>query len=205
MFSLMKAANDTIDVRQHILDTAHGMMSSRGFTAVGLNDLLSAAGVPKGSFYHYFRSKEGFGEELLRRYFDDYLKAMDETFSEEGQTGRERLMAYWRHWLDTQTTHDARSKCLVVKLAAEVADLSEGMRGVLLSGTGRIVARLARAIADARADGSLSIDDDPARLAETLYQTWLGASLLQKITRDGAPLRAAMETTTRALGQGAHS
>ncbi|MBP1850181.1 TetR/AcrR family transcriptional regulator [Rhizobium halophytocola] len=197
----MKAANDTVDIRQHILDTAHGMMSGRGFTAVGLNDLLTAAGVPKGSFYHYFKSKEGFGEELLRRYFDDYLAAMDETFGAERQTGRERLVAYWRHWLETQVTHDARSKCLVVKLAAEVADLSEGMRGVLLAGTARIIERIRLGIVAAAADGSLVVEDDPARLAETLYQTWLGASLLQKITRNDAPLQAAMATTQRALGQ----
>ncbi|WP_163030699.1 TetR/AcrR family transcriptional regulator, partial [Pseudomonas viridiflava] len=53
------------DTRQHLLDTGHRMMAERGFTSVGLNELLQAAGVPKGSFYHYFKSKELYGQGLL--------------------------------------------------------------------------------------------------------------------------------------------
>src|ERR1700742_2378050 len=66
----------TSDVRQHILDSAYLLMGRKGFTAVGLNELLTAAGVPKGSFYHYFDSKESFGEALLEDYFAGYLKHM---------------------------------------------------------------------------------------------------------------------------------
>ena len=195
----MKAADQTTDARGHILNTAHGMMSGKGFTAVGLNELLLAAGVPKGSFYHYFKSKEAFGEELLRTYFEAYLAGMDLVFAQTDATGFDRLMAYWNKWLVTQVTHDPQSKCLVVKLAAEVADLSEGMRQVLLDGTTRIIQRLAGAIQHAIDDGSLVIDGNPQRLAEHLYQTWLGASLLAKITRDDVPLKAAMATTKTAL------
>ena len=114
----MKAADQTTDARGHILNTAHGMMSGKGFTAVGLNELLLAAGVPKGSFYHYFKSKEAFGEELLRTYFEAYLAGMDLVFAQTDATGFDRLMAYWNKWLVTQVTHDPQSKCLVVKLAA---------------------------------------------------------------------------------------
>lgn len=59
------ATTTTADVRQHILDTAKPIMLRKGFSAVGLNEILQAAGVPKGSFYHYFGSKEAFGEALL--------------------------------------------------------------------------------------------------------------------------------------------
>ena len=196
----MKSETQNVDVRQEILDVAQMTMSSRGFSAVGLNEILLSAGVPKGSFYHYFKSKEAFGEVLLQRYFDDYLKSMDQLFGQGNLDGAEKLVNYWRNWVTTQTASDPQSKCLVVKLAAEVADLSEGMRNVLLQGTTRIIARLTKAIENGVLDGSLTIDVKPSHLAETLYQIWLGASLLAKISRNDAPLMAAMVATRGVLG-----
>lgn len=195
----MKSKSDTIDIREDILDTAQVIMSSKGFSGVGLTEILSSVGVPKGSFYHYFSSKEAFGEALLQRYFDNYLADMDVTFGQVGQTSSERLQKYWQNWLETQTTLDPQSKCLVVKLAAEVADLSEGMRHVLLQGTSQIIARIAEVVEQGAADGSLKIDENPKHLAETLYHCWLGASLLAKITKDEGPLITAMQTTKNLL------
>lgn len=56
------------DTRQSILDTAQRVMAHKGFAAVGLNEVLAEAGVPKGSFYHYFASKDAFGEALMKNY-----------------------------------------------------------------------------------------------------------------------------------------
>jgi TetR/AcrR family transcriptional repressor of nem operon len=64
----MKASH--ADTRQHILDTGNRIIAAKGFSAVGLNEILQAAEVPKGSFYHYFKSKEQFGEALLEAFFD---------------------------------------------------------------------------------------------------------------------------------------
>ena len=60
------------DTREHLLATGEAIILGKSFSAVGLAEILGAAGVPKGSFYHYFRSKEGYGVELLRRYFETY-------------------------------------------------------------------------------------------------------------------------------------
>ena len=73
----MNAIPAAHDVRQHILDIAYPLMLRKGFTAVGLAELLSAAQVPKGSFYHYFGSKEAFGEAVLEAYFSGYLRHVD--------------------------------------------------------------------------------------------------------------------------------
>ncbi len=51
----MKTSYD--DTRQHLLDTGYRIMAVKGFSGVGLNEILQSAGVPKGSFYHYFKSK----------------------------------------------------------------------------------------------------------------------------------------------------
>jgi TetR/AcrR family transcriptional repressor of nem operon len=75
----MAQASGNTDVRQSILDTAHTIVSAKGFSGVGLNEILVAARVPKGSFYHYFGSKEAFGEALLADYFEAYLADIDAT------------------------------------------------------------------------------------------------------------------------------
>ncbi len=77
-------ATTATDVRRHILDVAHPLLLCRGFTAVGLTEVLTAAQVPKGSFYHYFGSKEAFGEAVLETYFADYLARMDALLTEPG-------------------------------------------------------------------------------------------------------------------------
>ncbi|WP_118134436.1 TetR/AcrR family transcriptional regulator [Oceanicella sp. SM1341] len=195
----MRDETQSSSVREHILSSAQTIMSGKGFSAVGLNEILKAADVPKGSFYHYFGSKEAFGEALLERYFERYLAAMEEQFSRSDSTGAERLLAYWSHWVETQATDDPQDKCLVVKLAAEVSDLSEAMRRVLLQGTGNICARLTAIIEVGIADGSLSVRERPRDLAAELYQYWLGASLIAKISQGDAPLRAALEVTKARL------
>jgi TetR/AcrR family transcriptional repressor of nem operon len=192
-------ALEPADTRANILATGQRIMAAKGFSGVGLNEILASAGVPKGSFYHYFGSKEAFGEALLESYFEDYLADLDATLAKPRQTMAARLMAYWQNWQDTQSMLDCQGKCLAVKLGAEVADLSEAMRAVLKSGTAGIMARLASAIEAGAAEGSLSVDDDPALVAQNLYQLWLGASVMVKIVRTRQPFEAALASTRHIL------
>ncbi len=193
------ASQDTPDVRGSILDVGQRIMASKGFSAVGLNEILAGAGVPKGSFYHYFGSKDAFGKALLEAYFEDYLADLDEILSQPGLTAAERLMAYLQHWQETQSFFDCQGKCLAVKLGAEVADLSEAMRAALKHGTSGITQRLKTAIEAGVAEGSLSIDGDPDGAAQSLYQLWLGASVMVKIVRSAQPFESAMMTTRQIL------
>jgi TetR/AcrR family transcriptional repressor of nem operon len=74
------------------------------------------------------------------------------------------------------------------------------MRAALARGTRGITDRLARCIEAGRADGSLAAPRDAAQAGAELYQNWLGASLLAKITRDRTPLDTAMASTRQLLG-----
>ncbi|MEV1019539.1 TetR/AcrR family transcriptional regulator [Streptomyces sp. NPDC050264] len=187
------------DTRRSILDTAQRIMSHKGFAAVGINEVLSEAGVPKGSFYHYFSSKDAFGEAMMRSYFTDYLADMDRILAEPDSTSAQRLMNYWQAWRETQSVDECQGKCLAVKLGAEVSDLSESMRLALKEGTTAIVDRLERAIAAGLEDGSLSVDDDARTTAQVLYDMWLGASVMAKIHRDAGPLATTTTVTRRLL------
>jgi len=195
----MNSPTASSPVRDTILTTGQRIMGAKGFSAVGLNEVLSAAGVPKGSFYHYFASKEAFGEALLEDYFSAYLADMDRIFRQPGQTKAAQLEAYFRAWQDSQSFEDCQGKCLAVKLGAEVADLSPAMRAALRSGTAGIIERLARAIEGGQAEGSLACSGDAAALAQSLYQLWLGASIMVKIVRGPQPFDNAQRATRQIL------
>ena len=86
-----------------------------------------------------------------------------------------------------------------MKLGADVADLSDSMRGTLQTGTAGIIARLADALEAGIEEGSLSIDDKPSRVAESLYQLWVGASVMVKIVRNTGPFDSAMSMTQKII------
>ena len=185
--------------KTHLLDTAQRIVGAKGFAAVGLNQLLGAAGIPKGSFYYYFASKEAFGKDLLDHYFEKDLQQIDRFLSEPGRSARDRLIAYWRFFRANQEHDDPDGKCLAVKLGAEVSDMSEDMRLALKAGTSAIIARLSRVLKEGLADGSIAISGSPGATAQTLYQLWMGASVITKISHDRAAFLNANATTERIL------
>ncbi len=187
------------DTRQVILHTARRIVLAKGYAAVGINEVLAESGVPKGSFYHYFESKDAFGTSLMQDYFDDYFAAMDRFVSDSRQTAAEHLMQYWQYFYDTQIQDNCQGGCLIVKLGAEIADLSEAMREVTKAGTARIVARIEAMITAGLNDGSLTIEGTPAATAETLYDLWLGASVIAKIHGSPGQLDRAMSSTRHVL------
>jgi TetR/AcrR family transcriptional repressor of nem operon len=191
--------NTHTDIKQRILDTAGSIIGKKGFSAVGLNEILQTVNVPKGSFYHYFSSKDAFGEALLNSYFTTYLAEIDVIFSNSALSEYEKLLCYWQSWINNQTSQQFFGKCLAVKLGAEVADLSESMRLALDRGTAQIIQRLGAAMARGQQDGSVTLTDTPENVALMLYQMWLGASVMVKITRTSTPFEHAMAATRQML------
>lgn len=181
--------------RQQILDTARTIIAGKGFSAVGLSEILATAGVPKGSFYHWFDSKEQFGESLLERHFEAYLQQVDASLSKAGCTAPERLLAFFGQWHASQSGNDLKLRCLVVKLSGEVCDLSEPMRVALERGTAQVLARLQDCLADGIAAGELANCPVPCDVAQQFYQQWLGATLLARIQRSCEPLDQALAQT----------
>lgn len=190
---------EATNTRQHILDCGQQLIAAKGFIGVGLSEILNNAKVPKGSFYHYFESKEQFGNRLLETYFADYLERLDALFGQAGTTGAERLLRYLQRWTETQSGDDARAKCLIVKLAAEISDLSDAMRATMRHGTDSILGRLEHCIAAGQTDGSIGNVWPSAQAALWLYETWLGASLLAKLRRDDSALDEALQATRSIL------
>ncbi|SIN81904.1 TetR/AcrR family transcriptional regulator [Vannielia litorea] len=179
--------------RARILDRGRSLVLERGFGGVGLKDILAAAAVPKGSFYHYFASKEAFGCALLEGYVEEYLAALDAVIALPGPAA-DRMNRYLSGALGT-TSVTMADRCLVVKLAAEIADLSEDMRQILDAGVSQVCTRLAGLLREGAEDGSLVPQPDPERSGAMLYTQWLGAAIRAKLARSRLPLEQAMEDT----------
>lgn len=187
------------DTREHLLAVGERIIHGKGFAAVGLAQILAEAGVPKGSFYHYFASKDAYGVALLERYFVQYHQHLAGLLVQG--TGRQALLAYFAGWQTTSCQSSGGSRCLVVKLAGEVSDLSEAMRQQLDAGMSGVLRLLAAAVVAGREDGSIAAGLPAWPLATALYQQWLGAALLYKVQHNPALYVAAHEACLQLLGE----
>lgn len=192
--------NKSGDTRQHVLDVAKEIILGKGFAAVGLNEILSSAGVPKGSFYHYFKSKEQFGDELIKDYFEQYMQQLEIALTAGSSSNASCLLAYFQAWLDTQSSDTTADKCMVVKLSAEVTDLSELMRVTLKNGTDRVIARLAECVQAGISKGEFPHNLDAKSITSEIYYMWIGATLMTKVSHTREPLERAMAATKARLG-----
>jgi TetR/AcrR family transcriptional repressor of nem operon len=181
--------------RSRILKEGRALVLASGFGGLGLTELLTASGVPKGSFYYYFASKEAFGCDMLNDYVADYLTALDAIIARP-QPAAERLNSFFSAALEGEAGSMA-DRCLVVKLAAEIADLSEDMRAILDQGVTAVCDRLAVLLRAGIQDGSITPQTDPGIAATQLYSQWLGAAIIAKLSRRPAALEQALVDTRR--------
>ena len=119
--------------KERILDAAEEIMLERSFHSVGLNQILAAVKVPKGSFYHYFESKEQFGVEMLRHYGNGAAAWKRQMLldSETQPDPLQRLVTFFTCLIGKVQENGGKCPCLIQKLASEVADFSEPMRDEL--------------------------------------------------------------------------
>ncbi|MGC9247502.1 TetR/AcrR family transcriptional regulator, partial [Acinetobacter baumannii] len=181
--------------RLHILNTSSDLILHKGFTGVGLQEILQNCEIPKGSFYHYFQSKEAFGCELVQHYVDNYQVRLNDVWRSD-KSPYQKLIEYFNLWIEDPVTQCGwADSCLIVKLAAEVADLSEDMRSIMSAGVDDVIERIAGLIDLGKQDQSIQADTEASTLAQVLYQMWLGAALLSKLQKDKTPLHQALKST----------
>ena len=179
--------------RSRILSEGRALVLAQGFGGLGLSELLNAANVPKGSFYYYFDSKVAFGCDMLDAYVVEYLAALDAIIARP-QPAAKRLESFFSAALEGDAGSMA-DRCLGVKLAAEIADLSEDMRAILDEGVAAVCGRLALLLRQGAEDGSVILQPDPDAAATLLYSQWLGAAIVAKLSRSPIPLEQALADT----------
>ncbi|MBC3193422.1 TetR/AcrR family transcriptional regulator [Pseudonocardia sp. C8] len=174
--------------RARLLRQGVAILTEKGFSAVGIEEILAAAGVPKGSFYHYFDTKESFGLALIDAYADFFAKKLDRWFTDEERRPLDRLRDFIADARDGMARFDYRRGCLVGNLGQEMGVLPEPFRdrlAVVLRDWEERTARCLRAAQDA---GEIPEDVDCAMLAQFFWIGWEGAVLRAKLERDPAAL-----------------
>jgi TetR/AcrR family transcriptional repressor of nem operon len=188
-----KAPDAPSDTRETLVRAGLVALTEKGFSATGIDEVLSGVGVPKGSFYHYFKSKEAFGAELIDRYAAYFAARLDRHFADETLTPLARLEAFTRSAEAAMARHDFRRGCLVGNLGQEMGALPEAFRRRLADVFADWQARTAACLARAQAAGEIDPDRNPDQLAAFFWIGWEGAVLRAKLERTNDPLRTFAE------------
>ena len=181
--------------KERILDAAEAIMLEKSFHSVGLNEILAAVQVPKGSFYHYFKSKEEFGVEMLKHYVAAATAHRKQALLSPSSEANplKRLLAYLEGGLAKCHASNGRCPCLVIKLASEVANFSEPMRQVLAEGSREWIGILEEVLREGIAKKKISKRVDPAAMAVVIQDLFTGAIQRAATQRNTVPLRHAID------------
>jgi TetR/AcrR family transcriptional repressor of nem operon len=174
----------------------HGtqLMLRSGYAATGLTELLKAAGVPKGSFYNHFDSKEAFGVELVQRYYDAQDRLLVSLLTQTDRSPLERLRSYFDVLLQRAVdTSPPERGCLLGMLALEMSGSSEPLRASLSDVLRRWQARVAELLRQAQIAGELAPEQDPQPLAAMLLDGWEGALMRARASGDLDSLRTSLD------------
>jgi TetR/AcrR family transcriptional repressor of nem operon len=68
---------DIKELREKLLDQGVALLMEQGYHGTGLQELVRNVGVPKGSFYNYFPSKEAFSAEVVKHYIEPFIRQLD--------------------------------------------------------------------------------------------------------------------------------
>jgi TetR/AcrR family transcriptional repressor of nem operon len=183
------------EVRRRLLDAGLALVHARGFSASGVKDITDAAGVPKGSFYAYFPSKEAFAAAILDHYWSDIETRLLPILASEGATdgagggvARERITRFFHSLADDHEAGDFLLGCLVGNLSLELGGSSEAVRAQLVRILDRWDEALTACLRSGQGGaGDVRADLDAAELAAMLIESWEGAALRGKVTRSRAP------------------
>lgn len=176
------------DTRDRILQAGITLFGQKGFNGAGLNEVLSVADVPKGSFYHYFGSKEEFGVAVIERARDEHLDEMRPLLADRRLSPRARLAAIFEHAKAECAAKGPTVECIIPKLALETASLSEPVHAAVRCAYQQWSALLAQVIREGQALGEIDKKHDADRLANVLVMLWEGAAIRMQIDRSIAPL-----------------
>ena len=176
------------NTKQKILENGAELIHLKGFNHTGLQEILNAAGVPKGSFYNYFNSKEDFGLQVID-YFTDYYAFMSRPILEDPALSPlekiERLLDWFMLFFKSK---DYAYGCPIGNLAQEMGDLSPAFRDKLQSTLNLMVDGYSELLAEAQEKGEISQHLDVRETAYFLVSSWHGALLHMKAIKGPEPL-----------------
>ena len=170
--------------QENLIKAGAKAMLAKSYHAVGIQEVLSAVDVPKGSFYHYFDSKEDFGVAIIEYYGRQLAHSLQVKLADPSLTPRQRLRDYFLSVRQYYASHGCSQGCLVAKLATEIGASSPRMREALKAQFDSWTTLVAACIAEAQQAGELDAAHNPAVLAEFIYSSWEGALIRMQVNHD---------------------
>jgi len=188
----MKTTKD--DKRTAILTSGAEAMLHKGYHGTGVQEIVDGAGVPKGSFYHYFNSKEDFALAAMEHMSCDGITTFEAALEDDGRSPRQRIMvAYGNAVAAIEAARDYAKGCFVGNMCQELADTHAAVAEKAEYLFRRYTAPLARCIRRGQAAGEINTDADPDKLSEAIFNSWEGAVLRMKSSRNSQPLNAFLD------------
>ena len=171
------------NVRERIVDAALNLFHTRGYNGSGVNDIVLDAGVPKGSFYNHFVSKEALGLETIARYAG---KKNIEVLRDRSLPPLVRLREHFDRLASDFSQCGYSRGCLLGNFGSEMADASPAIRDAVSATLQAWTDAVAGALSDARDAGSLPADKDVDKFARFLIDAWEGCLIRGKVTKNQA-------------------
>jgi TetR/AcrR family transcriptional repressor of nem operon len=184
------------NVREQLLSAGLDSLHRRGFNATSVEDITEAAGVPKGSFYNHFESKEALGAEAVVKYRET-SEAWTATRALRNTKAAPltRLRKYFESLTERALKAESWSGCLLGNFACELSNQSPLIREQVAVAFAEWSDEIALVIGEAQRAGALSRDLPPKALGEFLINAWEGALLRAQVDKDRGPLQLFLKVT----------
>ncbi|WP_116243880.1 TetR/AcrR family transcriptional regulator [Nocardiopsis sp. FIRDI 009] len=193
----------TSDARERILDSSRRLMRTRGYTALGVAEICADAGVKKGSFYHFFDSKQALTVEAVDEHWAEERRALEAVLSDSADPV-ERLSALVECLIGVQRTDHSESGaihgCLYGNLALELSGQEPRVRRRLAEVFDDQVGMVARLVGEAQEAGLIGRETGAEALARSMVAQIEGAVLLARVRNDPSPLDEVWPSARRLLG-----
>ena len=186
--------------KQHILQAGLAAMKVHGYNGTSVKDIVDAAGVPKGSFYNYFDSKQTFALEALDAAAAESLQGCHKLLASGSGAPLERLQSYFECSVSQACQDEFTVGCFFGNMCQEMADSNEVIRAKVGQILTRYTGSIQQVFDEAKASGQISADTDTAVLAEFVLNAWEGSLMRMKAAKSRQPLDAFLGMLPRLAG-----
>ena len=171
--------------REEIVQAGLKCLVEKGFNAVGVQDITDTAGVPKGSFYNHFVSKEALGVEIVERYGANQTRR--EILTDPSVPPLQRLRRHFDRISALFAESHFKRNCILGGFSAELANQSETIRESLRKLYGQWTKDIEATIAEAQIKGEIANKTKASDLAAFLLDSYEGALLRARVERSRKP------------------
>ena len=185
----VKARLQTTNTREHLIDVGLRLVQEKGYHASGLLEILKEAGVPKGSFYHHFPSKESFAKEVIQRYVTREDARFERILGQSTGTPLSRLRRYFKELAKVFGPSGSINGCLIGRMSLDPAAESSVLRASLSQAFASWESALEKNLSEAQAAGELRKDVSPSKLAGFIVNNWEGALLRSRADHNDTALQ----------------